>query len=163
MKRLILSTLAILPIAAGGCDTFDAQQEDRAQQNAWMVTSISDTAINRAIVSQHTLYSYHFEANAAALNELGHHDLDILAEHFRDFPGRLNIRQGDSDTALYDARVAKVVTALQMAGVRTDRVTVADELPGGSGMGSEQVLLVLTQRDDNVTIESSLSNIGGGQ
>lgn len=154
--------MAILPMAGGGCQTFDAQQSDRAPQNAWMVASISDTAINRAIVSQHTLYPYHFEANAAALNELGHHDLDTLAEHFRDYPGQINIRQGDIDTALYDARVTKVVTALQMAGVLTDRVKIADELPGGTGMGSEQVLVVLNESDD-IGIRRSVSGVGGGR
>lgn len=161
MKWLILPTMAALLLVISGCEMFQAEPEDRAQVNAWMVSSISDTAINRAIISQHTLYAYHFEANAAALNELGQHDLDILAEHYRDFPGRINIRRGDVDTALYESRVAKVVTALEMAGVRTDQIMVADDLPGGPGMASEQVLMVLTEANDSITPGSINQTIGG--
>lgn len=162
MKRLTLPTMAVLMVVGSGCEAFNADLKGRDQANAWMVSSISDTAINRAIVSQHTLYPYHFVENADALNELGHHDLDVLAEHFRDFPGRISIRQGGAPTELYESRVAKVVTALEMAGVRTNQVAVSDDLPGGSGMASEQVLLVLTEGDDDISIET-MRRQGGAQ
>ena len=132
--------MSILIAAAAGCNP---QPEDRRQQNIWLRESISDTAINQAIIAQYSLFPYHFISNSPMLNELGRHDLDVLASHFSQHPGDLNVRQGDVETALYEARVATVIDALAGAGVDRDRITVVDSLPGGEAMTSERVLNIL--------------------
>ena len=132
--------MSILIAAVAGCHP---QVEDRRQQNIWLRKSTSDTAINQAIIAQYTLFPYHFISNSPMLNELGRHDLDVLASHFSQYPGDLNVRQGDVATALYEARVATVIDALSDAGVERDRITVVDALPGGEAMTSERVLSIL--------------------
>lgn len=119
-----------------------AALEARAALNAWLVNTFEDAAIDNAIIVQYTLFPYHFVNNAAALNELGRHDLDVLAAHYKGHPGPLNVRQGGVPAELYEARVREVTWQLVMAGVDRDRITVADGLPGGDGMESERVLMI---------------------
>jgi len=44
---------------------------------------------------------------------------------------------------LYEARVNAVVARLQEVGVDIERMNIADGMPGGSGMASEKVLIIL--------------------
>lgn len=145
MKHLMKFAMSVLIAAAAGCNP---QADDRRQQNIWLRKSISDTAINQAILAQYTLFPYHFISNSPKLNELGRHDLDVLASHFSQHLGDLNVRQGDVATALYEARVATVIDALADAGVERDRITVVDALPGGDAMTSERVLSILDADGD---------------
>jgi hypothetical protein len=132
--------LSILIAVVAGCNP---QPEERRQENIWLRKSISDTAMNQAIIAQYTLFPYHFISNSPMLNGLGRHDLDVLASHFSRHLGDLNVRQGDVATALYEARVATVIDALADAGVERDRINIGDALPGGDGMTSERVLSIL--------------------
>jgi hypothetical protein len=77
------------------------------------------------------------------LNDLGRRDLGVLARHYAEHPGVLNIRRDQTPEALYDARVAHVMAGLKEAGVRTERMNVSDEMAGGPGMSSEQVVTIL--------------------
>lgn len=150
MKHLTKLTLSILIVAAAGCNP---HPEDRRQQNIWLRKSISDTAINQAIIAQYSLFPYHFVSNSPMLNELGRHDLDVLASHFSQHLGDLNVRQGDVATALYEARVDTVIDALADAGVERDRITVVDALPGGEAITSERVLSILDAGGDAAAAE----------
>jgi hypothetical protein len=99
--------------------------------------------IENALITQHTLYPYHFVTDGEALNDLGRRDLGVLAGHYAEHPGVLNIRRDQTPEELYNARVVHVLAALKEAGVQTERVSVSDDMPGGSGMPSEQVVTIL--------------------
>ena len=118
-------------------------REQAGPLNVWLAESVTETAVNRAIIAQQTIYPYHSVPDAPGLNELGRHDLEVLSAHYAENPGRLNIRQGDAPPTLYQARAATVIETLAKAGVDIDRVTIADEFPGGDGMSSERVLTIL--------------------
>jgi hypothetical protein len=136
-------TIGTLLVAMVGCDT-SPNVRDRSSVNAWLMSTVRNSAIENAIIAQHTLYPYHFVANSDMLNNLGESDLGVLATHYRLHPGKLNIRRGETPEDLYKARVKLVVEKLAEEGVDTDRVTVEDALPGGDGISSERALLILS-------------------
>ena len=136
-----LALLALLLAAAGACHSGETPQ--RAEIHRWMIDSYNDDSVAQALITQHTLFPYDFVDDAPVLNELGDQHLQVLARHFRDYPGPLNVRQGDTPQALYLQRVAAVRTALAQAGVRAERVAISDGFAGGDGATSERVLTIL--------------------
>jgi len=99
--------------------------------------------VENAIIAQHTLYPYHFVPDGERLNELGRRDFSVLARHFAEHTGSLNIRRGKTPAELYEARVSFVIESLKEAGIGTGRVRISDHMPGGSGMPSERVVTIL--------------------
>lgn len=148
MKTLIglcLTLTALMLTGCSNCCDIPPSAEFNSETNAEMVNRIDDIAIHNAILRQHTLYPYHFEIDAPELNGLGRRDFDVLASHFRKYPGSLSLRKGDASDKLYKARLDAVNDALVKAGVTKDRVTLADVPPGGDGISSDQALRILKQ------------------
>ena len=142
MKHFTVLILCSATIAALGCEKVERAVDDPQSLNAAMMNSYNVDAIDHAIIRQHTIYPFHFVTDAAQLNELGRREVDVLAGHFKDFPGALNVRRGKADNALYEARSRTVVDALAKAGVDVERMMVSDGLPGGDGVVSERVLII---------------------
>ncbi len=163
MKRLMILAMSTLIGATTGCKITSPPMEDRGRTNAWLMQSIRDTSVDRAVIEQHTLFPYHFISNGAMLNELGKRDLEVLAAHYGEHSGRLNIRQGNIAADLYEARVATVVDALAVEGVERESITIADALPGGDGMASEHVVTILEDETAPASLSPSGSTTGGGQ
>ena len=126
-----------------GCNEQAQQSPDKPLMNTQIVRTYSDMALENAIISQHTLYPYHFVQNGAGLNELGKHDLAVLLRHYIKEPGSLNIRKADTPLELYTQRVEMVYQELEKAGLETDKIPISDDMPGGSGMASETIILIL--------------------
>ena len=141
MKRLILA-LGVVAVLAGGCGDAPPLRTE-ASPDAWLITTVNDTAVRNAILRQSAFFPYHFVTGGADLNELGTHDLDVLATHHKTYPGRITIRRGDASEGLYKARVARIVDGLAKAGVSKSRVTISDSPVGGDGMPSEKTLVIL--------------------
>ncbi len=155
MKRNMIIAMSILTIAATACHSTQEHKEARRPFNTWAVGSIRDSAINQAIITQGTLFPYHFDPHAGTLNELGLHDLGVLAEYHKEHPGNLNLPRGRTSDDLYEKRVATVATILTKSGVRKDRITIVNALPGGEGMPSERVVVILeNERAETSTIVS---------
>jgi len=163
MKRNAgITTIVILfCILVIGCEENVEKSPDKQQVNTWLVNSYNNTAIENAIISQHTVFPYHFVNNASQLNELGKRDVAILAGHFMKYAGDLNIRRHNTPADLYEARVNAVVERLQEAGVDIERINIADGMPGGSGMASEKVLIILEQASQVTPATSSTMNQSG--
>ncbi len=122
-----------------GCEEKQAKQNDK-NIDVELVNTVNNIQVENAIVTQHTLFPYHFVTDGAALNDLGQRDLTVLARHYKENPGVLNVRKGKTADELYTARVAQVKTALKDAGVNLDRMAISDGLPGGPGMRAEEML-----------------------
>ncbi|MBN2270329.1 MAG: hypothetical protein JXN61_06930 [Sedimentisphaerales bacterium] len=137
----------------GGAKQANSLELDRNRINSGLVNSYNDLAMQNAIIAQCTLYPYHFIKNSAELNELGQRDLAVLAGHFKEYPGQLNIRRDDLPAEIYGARVNHTLDLLKKAGVDAERISVSDGMPGGSGMASERVLRILAAAEgqDNKT------------
>jgi hypothetical protein len=148
MRRLIATALVLGMI---GCEKPRQTQvamtvegpPSPCDTNVWLVNTVADAQVKNGVIARHTLYAHEFIPDSATLNDLGQRDLAILADHYRQFPGPLNIGRGDEPRELYERRVATVMQGLQQAGVDTNRIRAADALPGGDGSSSERVLLVL--------------------
>jgi hypothetical protein len=134
-------------LGAAGCSCCN-QQQTAAPEDDWLVRSANDDMIDNAVLSQHSLYSYHFVQNSTRLNELGAHDLGVLAAHFRTAPGALNIDRGDASEELYKARIKTVTDKLALAGVENARVTITDGLPGGDGMTSRRIVAISEKQEE---------------
>ena len=142
-------------ILIAGCTESTKTSQDKHRINSQLINTYNDIAMQNAIVSQHTMFPYHFVKNGAELNELGERDLGILAKHFVEHTGQLNIRRGNTPADLYTTRTNLVIDKLQRAGVDTERMNISDGMPGGSGMASERILIILEDANEGATAETS--------
>ena len=158
----VLATLSI-GILLMGCQENAAQGPDELAVNTRLVNSYNDTAVQNAIISQHTLYAYHFVQDGPELTELGERDLAVLARHLAVNGGDLNIRRHDTPAELYQARVSTVRERLREAGIDMERVRVSEGMPGGSGMASESVLVILASKGVSTPAATSGSFTSGAR
>jgi hypothetical protein len=141
--------ITVLCIISTGCNENVKKAPDKSAINVQLIKTYNDMALENAIISQHTLYPYHFVKNGADLNELGKRDLAVLTKHFITEPGYLNIRKSDTSEDLYASRVELVNQILQKAGLNMDKISIGDEMPGGSGIASETILVILEKENEN--------------
>ena len=132
-----------------------AKGPDNHIVNKQLINTYNDIAVQNAIVSQHTLFPYHFVENGAELNELGQKDLAALTSHFIKYPGHLNIRRHNTAEDIYDARVNMVRERLQEAGIAMERISISDDMPGGSGITSERVLVILEKASKGISTSTT--------
>lgn len=155
----VVSGMVLLGLLSGCCpEAWRSKQ--RHLVNARLVNWPFDTSVSNGVIRQHTLFPYHFVNGAAGLNELGQHDLMVLAARYKEYPGKVNIRRGDADEALYRARVKTVLEDLTEAGVEAGRIQIADDLPGGDGIPSERVVTILREAESTGTKRGSRSTAG---
>jgi hypothetical protein len=129
-----------------GCQGQDQSQPAQSNSvDSWLITYVNDAGVQNAIIRQQAMFPYHFVAESAALNELGRRDLEILAGHYRQYPGSLSIRRGEAAEPLYQARVATVMDNLRAAGVAAGRVQATSAPAGGDGAASSQVLTIMAK------------------
>ena len=276
MKQFV-TVILVIPVALViGCSTWrvghdtltELSPEERRFANELMTNSPFDESIKNGIISQHTIYPYHFVSDSARLNELGERDLQVLAAYYKDrlavkrifknvevyfdydraeiredavptldeaarilretteadvlitghadvrgteeynqqlgaqradavrrylastgiessriwilsrgeldavapvtdlpgmqndrnaqfvvaevegYPLKLSVRRGNASEQLYIARRTAVVNFLRNEGLDTNRITINDALPGGEGIASERVLLILNEQSD---------------
>lgn len=124
MGRATWLSVAPLLLMLGACQhkVYDTSVVDPA-------ASGRPPSVNDAIIAQHTLYPYHFVPLSPRLNELGRYDLAVLVEQFRQHPSELAIRRGETDAALYQARIDTVMKELVRAGVDVSRLAVRKDVP----------------------------------
>ncbi len=156
MKLTLITTLALLCILTIGCQEENMEKSpDERLMNTKLMNTYSDIAIQNAIISEHTMFPYHFVKNGAELNELGQRDLAVLAGHLAENCGVLNVRRHGTPADLYEARISLVRERLQDAGIEIERINISDGMPGGSGMPSERVLVILDQAPAGTGAETS--------
>jgi hypothetical protein len=142
MKTNLIAIPTLLAMLAA-CHSAAQGNDVETHKGPWAGDEIQNASLNNAIVSQHTLYPYHFVTGSAELNELGARDLNVLVAHFLIASGDLNVRRGEASQPLYESRVKTVLERLAAAGVTSSSVAVKDGLPGGEGISSERVLVIL--------------------
>jgi hypothetical protein len=111
-----------------------------------LVQMLNRSPIDQAILSQHTIYPYHFVRHSPELNELGRRDLAVLLTHYREFPGPvqpLNVRRGTESDNLYDARIQRIAKAITDSGINSGRISIEDDMPGGDGAASDRVIRIM--------------------
>ncbi|MFC1793233.1 hypothetical protein ACFL3Q_06560 [Planctomycetota bacterium] len=152
-SKMIMTVLFCILIV--GCQEKMAEGPSNHRINSQLVKSYNDIAMQNAIVSQHTLFPYHFVTNGAELNELGQRDIEALTSHFMKYPGKLNIRRHNTDADIYEARVNLVHERLQEAGIDMERIRISDNMPGGSGITSERILIILERPSEGASMATS--------
>ncbi|MGB2865061.1 MAG: hypothetical protein WBC05_17165 [Sedimentisphaerales bacterium] len=162
MKLSMITMIVLFCILTVGCQEDMEEGPNKHRVNSQLIKSYNDIAMQNAIVSQHTLFPYHFVTNGAELNELGQKDLAALTSHFIKHPGHLNIRRHISTADLYEARVNMVHERLQEAGIDMERISISDDMPGGSGVASERVLIILEQESQGASTATSTTFSSGG-
>ena len=162
MKLRMITMIVLFCILTVGCQEDMEEGPNKRLINSQLVNSYNDIAIQNAIVSQHTLFPYHFINNGAEFNELGQRDLAALTSHFIKHPGHLNIRRHNTTADLYDARVNMVHKRLQEAGIDMERISISDDMPGGSGVASERVLIILKKASEGASTTTSTTFSSGG-
>lgn len=149
MRFITVVLIAAMALFLGACKSTQSKQwptQRRQVMNAWTVNDYHQDSIESGIVSQHTLYPHHFVPNGDALNELGARDVSVLAAHYRENPGALNLRRGGTTSGLYQARIDMVSAVLVQQGVDIDRVKMSNGQAGGDGMSSDRVLYILEEK-----------------
>ncbi|MGD8501432.1 MAG: hypothetical protein PVJ86_12340 [Phycisphaerales bacterium] len=155
MRLSTITIIVLFCILIVGCQENVEESRDRHLINSQLVNSYDDIAMQNAIASQHTLFPYHFVKNGPELNELGQRDLAALTTHFMRHAGHLNIRRHKTPADLYEARVKLVHDRLQEAGIDMERMSISDGMPGGPGMTSEKVLVILQEPSELDLAETS--------
>ncbi len=145
MRLFYTAVICVMCGVLCGCEESMTDRAESRNLDVELVKTINNISVENAIIAQRTLYPYHFVADGEQLNELGQRDFAVLARHFKEHPGVLNIRQGQASPELYEARIAQILSGLNQAGVETDRMSISDAMPGGSGMPSEQVITILEE------------------
>lgn len=141
MRALI--TLSLMLVASSACHIEKERSKLRGFEAMHAGEVIRSASIERAIISQHTLYPYHFIAGTAKLNELGRRDLMVLVRHFEQASGELNLARGDAADTLYKARSEALAEELRSAGIAKDRVRVTAGSPGGDGISGSRLVKIL--------------------
>ena len=159
---MVLATF-LIGVLLMGCEESTTKGPDERDINTRLLNSYNDTAIQNAVISQHTLYAYHFVQDGPELNELGERDLVVLIQHFAKNGGSLNIRRHEASAELYQARVNTVRDRLREAGIDMERVSVSDGMPGGSGMASERVIVILAGKGTSTAASTSTSFTSGAR
>ena len=163
MRQYLIASMGILCMVLTGCEQEQVEPKPNERLvNAKLIESVNNLAIENAIVSQHTLFPYHFVQNGAELNELGQRDLAVLANHFLEHAGPVNVRKGSVSAELYEARVNHVLDALKQAGVEAERIAISDGMPGGSGMPSENVVKILEKAQEAPATAGTIGTTGSG-
>jgi hypothetical protein len=157
MRFAVVVTIGCAGCLALGCQERVSREEAGRRFDMELVNTLNNVGVEQAILAQHTLYPYHFVVDGEELNELGRRDLAVLARHFRQRAGTLNIRPGEVPAQLYEARVVHVAEGLRQAGVEADRVNIADGMAGGDGMSSERAVIILAKTIDGAARGGSYS------
>ena len=155
MKLSMILTVVLFCISMIGCQESVEESPDKHLINSQLVNSYYDIAMQNAIISQHTLFPYHFVKNGSELNELGQRDLAVLTKHFMQYAGNLNVRRHNTPAELYEARVNVVRERMRKAGIDIERISISDDMPGGSGMASERILIILEKAGEGVSTGTS--------
>jgi hypothetical protein len=163
MKLSTMIMTVLFCILTIGCQEEVQKNSDDHLINSQLVRSYNDIAMQNAIISQHTLFPYHFVENGAELNELGQRDLAALTSHFIKYPGHLNIRRHNTAADLYEARVNVVHKRLLDAGIDMGRISISDDMPGGAGITSERVLIILEKAPAGASTSTSRSISSGNK
>lgn len=159
MKPTLITMLVLFCVLAIGCQEENMEKApDEQMMNTKLINTYSDIAIQNAIISEHMIYPYHFVKDGAELNGLGQRDLAVLGAHLGEHGGHLNIRRHGVSAELYEARVVAVRETLQETGIDMERINISDGMPGGSGMPSESVLIILEQEWQITGTETSTTS-----
>lgn len=161
MKPSMITMIVLFCILIVGCQENMEKSPNKRLINSQLVNSYNDIAMQNAIVTQHTLFPYHFVINGAELNELGRRDLAALTSHFMNHAGHLNIRRQNTSADLYEARVNLVHARLQEAGIDMERMSISDDMPGGAGITSERILVILEQESKGASSGTSTTFTSG--
>ncbi|MHC4759164.1 MAG: rhodanese-like domain-containing protein [Planctomycetota bacterium] len=164
MKKKMLLTLCLFSIIfVASCDEMETAQQGptESEVNNRLIHAYNNMAIEAAVISQHTLYPYHFIQNSKELNDLGFRDFGVLAGHFLENPGTLNIRHDQSvSDDLYGRRVEYISDMLEESGVDSDRIAIEDGMPGGSGVTSERLLFIAEKVKESMSTGDSSNRQG---
>jgi hypothetical protein len=165
MRLWCTGVICLAGVLLAGCNEEEkAASKARKNLDIELVNIVNNIQVENAIITQHTLYPYHFVTDGAGLNDLGQRDLMVLARHYQEQPGVLNVRQGETSAALYGARVAQVQSRLKEAGVDVSRMTISDGMPGGPGRPSEAIVTTtprITSQDSTTSNGSGSSSSSG--
>lgn len=152
MKSISVVALSCLALAASGCASFydgvdpagsPRALDQRKLENSELVTAPIQDSVTKAVIAEHSLRPYHFVERSASLNELGQNHVEILADHYALNPGQVHLNSGEHSMALRKERIATIVSVLEEGGVDMSRVQIREDLPGGDGMSSREVLLII--------------------
>ena len=161
MKLSMIIMTVLFCILTIGCQENMEEGPNKHLINSQLINSYNDIAMQNAIVTQHTLFPYHFVTNGAELNELGRRDLAALTSHFMNHAGHLNVRRQNTPADIYEARVKLVHASLQEAGIDMERMTISDDMPGGTGITSERILVILEKPSKAASSGTSTSFTSG--
>lgn len=141
VRAALLATAASLCLTAcsSAPDEADAIADPFAPQPE-RVLRLLDEQARRGVARERAVYPHHFAPDAAELTDLGKATVAAIVEQLPAQGGRIQVSTGAATPELAAARAKSVAQRLQELGVPSERVAVANGLPGGQGAAAVDVL-----------------------
>ncbi len=150
----------------GGCATPPASEAqkvkvpddmEQAADREFVREPFADQA-RAAVIRQGALFESHFKPDSATLTSRGERDLTVLADALKQDGGRISVRRGSANDALYEKRLDTVRRMLVGLGIADNRITLDDRPPGGSGVSTAQAMVIRAR-----IAESPMQPLSDGQ
>jgi hypothetical protein len=136
----------------------ESTARQQRSMDAWYVDTQMQGDIQSGLITQRTVYPWHFDAESARLTPLARRDLTVLAGYYKTTPGSLVLVRGEASDGLYAARQAAVRDVLRDAGVDVGTVAIADGVPGGRGISGQYI--VDSVKNDKGSFSGTSSDTG---
>lgn len=144
MTRLVLCTLAV-SITCGACQQpisrLNAPPHGPTEKPSELQAQYAHM-VDNALLADMTVADVHFVPHRVMLNSLGEERLSRLATLMEVHGGTIRFSTDEPDEELIAERVEKIRTFLRQAGVDTSLPVVKRDLPGGTGLGAREAILI---------------------
>ncbi len=143
--RLLITLLACGTLVCVGCQQSIPRLNAPPHGSTDRAHPLQSTLVymtDNALLTTMSVSDVHFVPNRAMLNTLGEERLRRLAQIMEVYGGTIRLNLSTEDQELKDQRAGKVMNYLCELGVDTTRDVLVEDLPGGTGMSSQEAILI---------------------
>lgn len=143
--RLFVASAACACLLCVACNSPTPRLNAPPHGTAEQVNDLQSTMVymtDNALLADMTVSDVHFFPHRSLLNSLGEQRLSRLASLIDAYGGEIRFSTNSQDKQLVSQRTQAIKEYLRDAGVDVVANTVREDMPGGSGMDANEVVLI---------------------